>query len=100
MTWDPNNFEAMLELLDDKIIRTKSGSYISVDDLKSLQKELADQRREEKKEAPKFKTLTAAREAALADEEFVKRFGDPQPQAPVLGHVNPVGGANDSRNAA
>ena len=99
MTWDPTNFEAMLELLDDKIVRTSKGSFIAVDDLKALQKELAGQRKEEK-EAPKFKTMAAAREAALSDEEFVKRFGDPQPQAPVVGHVNPVGGASEPVHAA
>lgn len=75
---DVNDFEGMMEMLDDKMVRTSNGSYISVEDLRRLVKSKAEMKEEEKENAPKHKTMHAARLAALADKELRAMF-EPSP---------------------
>lgn len=82
MPIDPNNFEEMMELLDHKMVRTSNGSYISIEDLRSLVKETAEMRKEERKEMPHHKSMHAARKAALADKELRAMF-EPSPAPSV-----------------
>lgn len=83
---DLNDLEAVMQLLDDKLIRTDSGAYIRVEDLRELQAQYRDMKRAEE-EAPKIKTMAAAKIAAMKDEEFVKSF---RPQNPSI-DIPPVG---------
>lgn len=66
-----------MELLDDKLVRTSKGSYIAVEDLRNLVKDTAEMRKEQIAEAPRHRTMHAARAAAMRDEELVKMFGPP-----------------------
>lgn len=79
MPVDPNDFEGILELLEDKLVRTSKGSYIAVEDLRNLVKDTAELRKEQTAEMPRHKTMFAARKAALRDEELIKMFGPPIP---------------------
>lgn len=79
MPIDPNDFEATLELLEDKMVRTSRGSYIAVEDLRNLVKETSEMKREQIREAPRYKTMASARLAALADDELRAMFDEPIP---------------------
>lgn len=94
--------DEMLELISDKIVVTDQGSYIRVDDLKELNKELGEARsaQAEKDAAPKPKGFAAAKEAAKKDPEFMKLFEQSTPQAPAVGRVTNVSKETDNEPAA
>lgn len=97
------SLDEMMELIEDKIVVTDQGSYIRVDDLKALNKELGDARAEQKKkdDAPKPKGFAGAKDAAMGDPEFMKLFELPSdPQAPAVGRVTNVPKETDNAPAA
>jgi hypothetical protein len=79
-------FEEMLELMDSKVVQTEQGSFIRVDDLRSLNEELGRARvaQRERDAAPKPTGFEAAKAAALQDPEFTKLFEKKPPQAPAV----------------
>jgi hypothetical protein len=82
--------DQMLELLDDKIVRTKAGPYISVEALKQLQKDFKEAKSLDEPTG-KAKTLFGARKALAQDPEFLASFEEKLPKAPAdAGVVKPV----------
>lgn len=74
--------ENMLELLEDRIVPTSGGLYVSVEDLKRLQEEYKGMKSADEPTG-KAKTLFAARKALHEDPEFLKQFGPKEPKAPA-----------------
>jgi predicted HAD superfamily Cof-like phosphohydrolase len=72
--FDPQDMEAILELLDDKMVRTTKGSFIAVEDLRNLVKDYAELRKEREQKQPRHKTMTEARRAAKLDKELIAMF--------------------------
>jgi len=79
-----NNIEEMLELLDSKTVKTQQGTYIRVEDLTKLNRELAEARKTEAADKPKYKGFEAAKKAAKEDPEFAALFEQKPARAPAL----------------
>lgn len=91
MAIDLNDLDAVMKLLDDKIVRTSDGAYIKIEDLRTLRKQFEDSERSETEGRKDIKTMAAARLSALKDPEFAKHF---QPSSanstPVTSHDSAV----------
>lgn len=86
--------DQLIEALDDKIVRTNQGSFVRVDDLRQLEKEIREARQEEEAK-PKPKTFAAAREMAKRDPNLQP---PPQaPRAPALSGVKGVGATEEDK---
>lgn len=86
------NLDQWLEILDNRIVRTKAGPYVSVEDLKKLNEEFKEAKAAE--DPGKFKpgtTLNQVSRALLKDPEFLAQFEPPEVRAPAdAGVVKPV----------
>lgn len=74
--------EDMLALLEDKIVTTEQGRFISIDDLRKLEAEYKEAEAEDKPKGH-AKTLFGARKGLFSDEEFMELFDDRPPTAPA-----------------
>ena len=83
------DLDHMIEVLDDKIVRTDQGSFIKVDDLKDFHKQVREAKVEEDRK-PKPKTFASARVQALADQAI----NPPPPQAPRAPALSGVKGVS------
>jgi hypothetical protein len=92
------SLEHMLELLEDKMVRTTKGSYISVDDLKQLQKDFKEAKDDQEPKGT-AKTLLGARKALSEDPEFLAQFNQ-EPKAPADAAVVKRVGAESEDQAA
>ena len=81
------DIDKVLEVLDDKIVRTQEGSYIKVDDLLDFQRQVREMK-DEQEQRPKPKTFREARLMAMADPEL-QTLPSP-PRAPALSSVKGV----------
>lgn len=85
--------DQLLEMLEDKLVTTSNGSYISVDDLKQLEKDFKEGKTLSEPTGT-AKTLHGARKALSEDPEFLKAFEPREPKAPAdTTVVNRVAGA-------
>ena len=82
------DLDHMIEVLDDKIVRTAEGSFIKVEDLKELHKQVREASEAEKLK-PKPKTFAEARMQASRDPS-VQAAHAPAPRAPALSSVKGV----------
>jgi hypothetical protein len=81
------DIDRVLEVLDDKIVRTSEGAFIRVDDLKEFQQQVRDMKAEQELK-PKPKTFREARLLAQADPAL--QTTPPPPRAPALSSVKGV----------
>ena len=84
------DLDRMLEVLDARMVRTKAGSYVSVEDLKTVAEEFRAMK-EADRPTGEAKTLAGASKALLKDPEFLKQFEGKPPRPPAdAGVVKPV----------
>ncbi len=79
-TFDFNDIDSVIAALDDKIVRTDQGSYISVDDLKEFQKQVRETK-EVEQQKPRITSFAQAREMAKRDPMFARPPAPPNPPA-------------------
>jgi len=95
------DLEKWLEILDDRVVQTSKGPYISVGDLKKLNEEFKEAKKgAEPDKAPTGKTLNQVSRELIKDPEFLKQFDD-TPKAPAdAGVVKPVTGREELSHEA
>lgn len=68
------DLDFILELLDDKIVKTNDGLFIRVEDLRSLSEQFKQIKEDEKGAQPPPRTMSEARESLLKNREWMERF--------------------------
>jgi hypothetical protein len=76
------SLEDMLPLLEDKVVQTSQGPYISVKDLQQLQQDFKEAKTL-LEPTGKAKTLHGARAALKQDPDFLAEFEKKLPKAPA-----------------